>query len=148
MQIPVRCLLLCLAVAGCAASSGQPTTPAATRVSPGESREAAIEVCKPAGERAYLDTLACQDGSPPAYRRVGSVGVRTPTPATLTKEQGDEILRQMMNFKAPPAGVPDYHVIDEYELSCASVRRRVYLDMYHCDAPASTELPDGFQRRR
>lgn len=67
--------------------------------------EFAAEVCTPAGQRVYLRSLHCNDGSPPiSFRRMGSVG---------------------------PGGRCD-NIIDLYEVICPEADYEVYLDMYVC----------------
>jgi hypothetical protein len=66
------------------------------------SRGNPVRVYMPAGQRAYLQRLACDGGGTPGFRRVGSFG----------------------------AG-PYTTVIDGYEVDCGSAKSTVFMDMYH-----------------
>lgn len=69
------------------------------------SRENSVKSDMPAGERAYLNRLRCEDAAPPKYNRVGSFG----------------------------AG-PDGHIIDGYQVTCpgsAPAEALIFMDMYH-----------------
>lgn len=124
------------------------TSPASSKTSPlGASKESAIEVCRPAGQRAYLDRLQCADGSPVTYRRVGSFGARTELPQNLSDKEQAALLDKAIRGTPLQPGEPDHHVVDGYEVSCGQAKRIVYMDMYHCDRPATTEVPAGFTVR-
>jgi hypothetical protein len=134
-----------LGLAGCAAP------PRATDLPPaagwGDSKATAIEVCRPAGQRAYLAQLVCPDGSRPSYRRSGNVGPRMDPPASMTEAQNAAVLAAMLAFRAPAPGERDHHIVDAYELSCGAVRRTLYLDMYHCDRSPPEQAPAGYTLR-
>jgi hypothetical protein len=114
---------------------------------PGQSRQTAIEVCKPAGQREYLSRLVCPDGAAPSFQRAGSFGMRNELPP----DAGDKMLaaeiEKAMSFAPHAAGAPDYHVVDGYEVACGADKRMVYLDMYHCGRPAADNAPSGFTLR-
>ena len=95
----------------------------------GLTKQTAIKVCDPGGERDYLSKLRCPGGGTPQFNRVGNVGPRNPGPGTN--------MALMINSKVVlPAGVIDEHIIDEYEVTCAGgVKTKVYMDMYHCLDP-------------
>jgi hypothetical protein len=105
----------------------------------GDSKGSAIEVCMPAGQRAYLARLACPGGQPPSYKRIGSVGPRSPFPAEAS-ESDKMALIQRVGLKR---GEPDYHIVDEYDITCGTVTRRIYMDMYHCDRSDPMSAPVG-----
>ncbi len=108
----------------------------------GLSKEKAIEVCMPVGERAFIEDLRCPGGSAPEYRRSGNVGQRNPSPP------GAEIdLELMMDFTGRLAkdGV-DRHIIDRYELKCPDGPHVLFFDMYHCGSPKPWKSPNGFTR--
>lgn len=140
----VTTLPLLLAVLACAPVSPPSTTATAPAAAPaavtlGTSRETAIEVCQPSGERAYLRRLRCPDGAAPAFDRAGSVGPRTP----LTKPEHEEMAIQQMTAPIPP-GQPDFHTLDLYEVTCGDRVTELFFDMYHCDKPAPEDAPAGF----
>ena len=114
--------------------SGEPR-----KAEPGMSKASAIEVCAPAGERAYLNRLRCSDGSTVRYERSGSVGYRN-EPGEEDKEDVDA---QMTPGPIPP-GQKDFHIIDRYETKCGGKPVNLYLDMYHCPEPKRHEVPPGF----
>ncbi len=132
-------------IMACVALGG--TALAQTGESPGESKQSAIEVCSPQGQRAYLSRLACPDGSNPTFNRVGSFGNRTAVPPDTSPEQRQQILDRLIKRTPLQAGEPDYHVVDGYEVACGEVKRMVYMDMYHCDAPPAAVAPTGFTIR-
>ncbi|MEJ8849283.1 hypothetical protein [Variovorax rhizosphaerae] len=136
-----------IAVLGCTTPSSRSVAPVSRPPGLGEAKVSAIEVCKPSGQRAYLDRLQCTDGSIPAYRRVGSFGGRNELPANLTKEQQIAQLERNFSGAALKPGETDYHVIDGYEVSCGPVKRMIYMDMYHCNQAPPAEIPSGFQLR-
>ena len=110
----------------------------------GISKENAIEVYKPNGERAYLARLICPDSSHPTFDRIGSVGMRHDFPSDMSEDdQMKEMMAAMTGQKLEP-GQADRHMIDGYTVQCGSEGKTLYLDMYHCDAPAPNQAPDGF----
>ena len=110
------------------------------RTGPGESKATAIAVCMPEGERAYLARLRCPDGAPPAHRRAGSVGSRTPMTGDA---DGARAAEQVSTGRPLEPGEPDFHVVDRYEVTCDESTRSVFLDMYHCGEPAPHIAPPG-----
>ncbi|WP_133155148.1 hypothetical protein [Kinneretia aquatilis] len=149
MKVPGRpawLLALCL----CSAASAIAQTanlPGNDPGSLGDSKANAIEVCRAAGQRAYLARLLCADGSRPEISRVGSVGSRTEPRAPLSEEQERELLDAMLRGLPLKAGQPDFHIVDLYQATCGQVQRQLYLDMYHCDNPAPAQAPAGFSLR-
>jgi hypothetical protein len=132
-----------LALPGCA------TAPPARTAGLGEIKATAIEVCRPQGQRAYLDRLQCADsGLAPSYRRVGSFGDRSDPPQQLNTEQSAVALDQILTVRPLKPGEPDYHIIDGYEVVCGATKRMIYMDMYHCDKPPPSAVPAGFERRQ
>ena len=132
-------------LAGCAATA--PARPAASAVAAGASKESAIEVCMPGGERQYLSMLICSSGQRPNFHRTGSVGERHPLPAGLTDKQLAAQLDRSLRGAALEPGEVDTHVVDAYEVSCGDAKQLVFLDMYHCPQPAATVAPAGFSLR-
>ncbi len=130
-----------------ACASTPPRDPSTPIAGWGESKASAIEVCKPEGQRAYLDQLVCSDGSSPAYRRVGSFGSRNEVPKNLTKEQEADLLQALFTGRALRPGEKDHHIVDGYELSCGQSKRMVYMDMYHCNSAPPKQAPAGFTLR-
>lgn len=133
-------------IAGCASTGGNANgtlqkeeTSAAAPEGAGLSREAALEVCKPGGERAYLDRLRCANGSAPSYDRLGSVGPRNPA----TEADGDEMLEQIDPDRPLPAGQTDFHTLDLYEVVCPGRTYQIFMDMYHCHQPTPDLAPPG-----
>lgn len=108
---------------------------------PGLTKETSVEVCQPAGERAYLSRLRCSDGTAPEFSRDGSIGPRHDLPGK-DREQPDFEAR--MGLRPLRAGEVDYHMIDRYTVKCTIGTTVVFLDMYHCSQPAPTVAPDGF----
>jgi hypothetical protein len=135
----------------CSCVSSPPDATQADRSGPGMSAATAIEVCRPAGERTYLERLICADGALPAIGRRVNVGNRAPVPAseqrTMTPEEIKLRLDRLFEMKAPPPGEPDTHIVDRYELICGSTMHFVHLDMYHCDGPPPQVVPPGFKLR-
>ena len=129
-------------VAGCAA-----TAPAPSAVPAGESKQSAIEVCMPSGERQYLSMLVCAAGQRPTFHRTGSVGERNPLPAGLTDKQFSALLDRSLRGAPLEPGEVDVHVIDLFELNCGEVKRQVFMDMYHCPQPEAKLAPAGFSLR-
>lgn len=113
---------------------------------PGTSKENAIEVCRPAGERAYLSQLRCPDGDVPEFDRIGSYGRRTqPLPGAPSVGVTDS-LRDPERRVQP--GEVDIHVIDGYRVVCDGEAYLVFLDMYHCGDPPTSVVPPGFSMGR
>ena len=113
----------------------------------GLERTQAVEVCKPEGERAYLRQLVCASGKSPTFNRAGNVGSRHDLPEGLSEKQLEKLLLKQFGYEPLEPGVTDYHIIDAYEVACDSTTVTVYLDMYHCNAPAPQVSPKGFGLR-
>ena len=80
-------------------------------------RENPVRSDMPAGERAYLNRLRCEDAAQPVYSRVGSFG-----------------------------DGPDGHIIDGYQVTCpgsAPAETLIFMDMYH-GGHAETRAVPGF----
>jgi hypothetical protein len=107
----------------------------------GTTRPEAIEVCLVAGEEYFLKDLRCKDGKAPRFERVGGSNARNPVgpSAPFTREMGDP------SHRLNPGEV-DVHLVDEYEVSCSSAKKRLFLDMYHCGVPKPWAAPAGFTR--
>jgi hypothetical protein len=137
-------LTVMLTVCGMATvHAGLPTKKAPAKV--GLTREGALEVCLPRGERAYLDRLRCPDGSVPSYSRVGSVGRRI---NAKNPEEDEEASAQNLGGKRPEPGGPDFHTLDLYKVTCRDKTHEIYMDMYHCDQAPTQLAPPGFQLTR
>ena len=104
-----------------------------------------IEVCKPEGQRRYLARLVCPNRQHPEFRRVGSVGPRTPIPEAVLEANLARWLAAASAYQSLEAGDPDYHMVDHFELDCGDSSTSLYLDMYHCDAPPPDGAPRGFE---
>ena len=76
-----------------------------------------VRVNTPRGQHAYLSRLACPDGAPPTFRRVGNFGI----------------------------GVYGT-IIDGYDVDCAGTKRMVFMDMYHPEYVERRPVP-GFTIR-
>lgn len=137
----MRKLIAIILLTACTAAPPPASTPAAPvkADSYGFTREGAIEVCDPNGERAYLRRLRCSDGEAPRFNRLGSVGSRT---EIKTKEDEKAAMDQMM--ADVPAGQRDFHTLDLYEVACSDKTVELFLDMYHCKAAPPSEAPAGF----
>jgi len=107
----------------------------------GTTKEQAIEVCLPEGERYFIADLRCADGSVPTYARTGSVGSRNPMPADMGFD-----MSQMDPTVPVPEGQPDTHTIDLYAVQCPDGAHELYFDMYHCGRPKPWIAPEGFTR--
>lgn len=127
-----------LLVLACTSAAPPAASPAASG-SYGTTKEAAIEVCKPEGERRYLRRLRCADGSAPEFSRDGSGGSRTDL---KTPEDERKSADQMFGDVKP--GDADYHVIDYYTVRCGDRETTLILDMYHCKQPEPSQAPAGF----
>ncbi len=113
---------------------------------PGTSKEDAIEVCRPAGERAYLRRLHCPDGASPSFDRVGSFGWRFHPPPGVSGVRVEDSLLDPQRRIQP--GEIDQHVIDGYRVVCGRDAYMVFLDMYHCGDPPTPVAPPGFTLER
>ncbi|SRR5260221_7854132 len=122
-------LLLCLACA-----HAPPAPPGF-----GRSKEQAIEVCLPPGEKAYLAGLRCADGSKPLPRSLGSIGSRRQP----IEPDDARILLQMDPERRLAPGEPDFHIVDAIEAHCPEAVTTLFFDMYHC--PARPQ-PDALAR--
>jgi hypothetical protein len=103
-----------------------------------------VEVCKPPGQRAYLQRLQCADGSVLSWQRSGSVGLRNPLPEGLSAAQVDAMLARDLAGQPLASGEVDHHMIDRYQLDCGGQLSALYMDMYHCDAAPPQRAPAGF----
>lgn len=111
---------------------------------PGATPKTAIEVCEPIGEQAYLKQLVCPDGKPPLFERKGNVGWRN-EPASSEIVLATSRDREALMRNNIPAGVPDFHFIDEYDVTCSGQpTQKIYMDMYHCGALPSFTPPASF----
>jgi hypothetical protein len=133
-------LSISIIAAGCATSSdGQPeAAPSASAAT--KAADNVVEVCKPAGERQYLQRLRCPDGSAPTFARSGSGGSRTP----YEEEDEKKVMEQMFREGPLAPGEPDYHVVDYYDVRCGATEIEVVMDMYHCNQDPPTQAPAGF----
>ncbi len=105
----------------------------------GLTKERAVEVCLPPGEKAYLAALRCPGGEKPLWKRTGSVGSRTQP----VDPDDPRILLQMDPERPLAPGEPDLHIVDAVEAHCPGATYTLFLDMYHCPAPAQPP-PEGF----
>jgi hypothetical protein len=141
----LRLLSAAVAIAALSTScaSAPDSTTQTTGPGYGESKSAAMEVCQPDGERAYLARLVCSTGLPPAFNRLGGYGPRNALP------NDQSLSEQISSAHRDPLkpGEVDYHVVDGYEVACGGSKRLLYLDMYHCHQPAPREAPPGFSLR-
>lgn len=96
----------------------------------GMSRERAIEVCLPPGEKAYLAALRCPDGSRPQPHRVGNTGTR----AQPIDPNDPRLLLQMDPERPLAPAEPDFHIVDAVEARCPGATFTLFFDMYHCPA--------------
>ena len=126
------------ALRGAADAARAPIATAASSL--GRTKASAIEVCAPAGERAYLRCLVCADGTTLSFERSGSVGPRT---EPRTEEESRSALQQILPGPLDPAQ-PDFHIVDRYRVRCGEQVSALFFDMYHCGG-ASPGVPDGFQ---
>lgn len=115
----------------------------------GASKATAIEVCMPAGQRAYLSRLRCPDGTAPGFQRSGSAGPRTEYPPQQPGESDEAYAGRVFGSSSARLGAPlavgetDHHVIDIYRLTCGQSTVTLFLDMYHCPDPKPREAPPG-----
>lgn len=119
----------------------------------GYTKEKAIEVCKPRGQRDYLGSLACSDGLAPTFERTGNVGSRNaldiPEDKVLTPQEERELEARLVDenrILAP--GELDIHITDRYEVDCRDTKVFLFLDMYHCQQPEPEFAPAGFGMMR
>ena len=105
----------------------------------GLSKERAVEVCLPPGEKAYMAALRCPGGDKPQPRRVGNVGIRT----TPLDPNDPRTLLQMDPERPLQPGEPDLHIVDAIEARCPGATYTIFFDMYHCPA-ADQPAPEGF----
>jgi hypothetical protein len=113
---------------------------------PGSTKESAIEVCKPAGEREYLARLSCANGEAPTYERIGSLGARIERQAR--DGESEQTFEERLNSAPLKAGQIDRHIVDGYALQCGTTKHLLHFDMYHCNQAQSGEAPAGFTLRR
>jgi hypothetical protein len=106
----------------------------------GLNRAAAVEVCLPPGQTAFLKGLRCPGGDAPRAERLGGVGPRN----EVGPDDGERALLQMDPGRPLQRGERDLHVIDAFKLSCGARETTIYFDMYHCGAPAPRAAPLGF----
>ena len=106
----------------------------------GLAREAAVEVCLPTGEAAWLKALRCPGGEVPRAERQGSIGPRT----EVGPADGERALLQMDPGRPLGRGEPDLHVVDAFKAACGARVTTLFLDMYHCTAPPPRAAPAGF----
>ena len=129
-------LVSCTATRGSVAESGRGN-------GYGLTKQTAVEVCEPRGEREYLQRLRCGDGGAvPTFNRIGSVGSRNDI---RTNEDERTAERQTLNDERVGPGEKDFHVVDGYEVACGNRTIEIFLDMYHCDRLAPDVAPPGFQ---
>jgi hypothetical protein len=142
LDYPIALLTVAALAAACVSA---PKTDIAPPANPGygESKTAAIEVCQPDGQRAYLARLVCPDGRIARFERLGGYGPRHELPAD------QPLSEQIASSRRDPLepGEVDYHVVDGYELACGVTKRIVYLDMYHCHQPQPQDAPPGMSLR-
>jgi len=138
---PIAALAIAAFSSACATAPDSATQ--TTGAGYGESRGAAIEVCNPDGERAYLERLVCPSGEPASFDRLGTYGPRN----ELLADQ--PLSEQIASARRDPLkpGEADYHVVDGYEVACAASKRLLYLDMYHCHQAPPTKAPPGYSLR-
>lgn len=136
---------LLLLLAACASTPDSRPSPAAAPAADfGLTRQTAIDVCQPTGQRAYLARLTCPNGRRPSFERIGSVGARQPIPDDMSEGELDRQLDDMVSGHASPTSGPDYHIIDAYSVACGTATTTLYLDMYHCGVEPPSTAPAGF----
>src|SRR5207244_10736684 len=77
----------------------------------GLSKQRAVEVCLPPGEKAYTATLRCLSGDKPQIKRIGSVGTRNQP----VDPNDPRILFQMDPERLLQHGEPDLHIVDHID---------------------------------
>ncbi len=111
----------------------------------GMSVKQAIEVCHPAGQRAYLARLVCPGGAHPTFERIGSVGLRNEIPPGTSEDDEMAMVLGALDGASLPPGQVDHHMVDAYRVQCGREKTTtLYLDMYHCAVPAPGRAPPGF----
>ncbi len=131
-----RCLLSAAALAlGCA--HNEAPRPSADY---GLTRAAAVEVCLPPGQTAFLKGLRCPGGGAPRAERLGSIGPRT----EVGPDDAERALLQMDPGRPLQRGERDLHIVDAFKLACGARETTLFLDMYHCGAPPPRAAPAGF----
>ena len=141
-------VLSVLLFVGCATQQGiKPSALEPRSENFGLERTQAVEVCKPEGERAYLRQLTCASGKSPTFSRAGNVGSRHDLPEGLSEKKLEELLLKQFGYEPLEPGVTDHHIVDAYEVVCDATAVTVFLDMYHCNAPAPQVSPKGFGLR-
>jgi hypothetical protein len=135
-------VLLGIAISGAEEGKNpEPASPQPNQSGLGMVKENAIEVCRPKGERTYLDRLACSDGSVVKYERTGSVGFRN---EPKSKKDEKAVQAQMLGNEPIKPGQKDFHMLDGYEVECGAIKTVLFLDMYHCPEPKNQGAPPGF----
>lgn len=114
---------------------------------PGETKQTAIEVCKPSGQREYLSRLMCSGGETPTFGRLGSFGMRDELSDHASELTPVDEMKRSMSFAPHPPGNRHFHAVDRYELTCGSQKHLVFMDMYHCGVPAPEVAPAGLTLR-
>ena len=94
----------------------------------GLSKDRAVEVCLPPGEKAWLAQWRCPGGEMPQPHRLGSIGTRTQP----VDPNDPRILLQMDPERPLQRGEPDFHIVDAVEMRCPGATYTLFLDMYHC----------------
>ncbi len=137
----------CIGLTACVTQAPQttPAVPAASGL--GLTKATAIEVCRPQGQRAYLNQLECPGGERPKYRRVGSFGPRTEVPQPRSDAEARAQLKRALSARALRPGEPDIHIVDGYEVVCNDGKHMIYMDMYHCEKLPPPAAPPGFRLR-
>lgn len=105
----------------------------------GRSKEKAVEVCLPPGEKAYFLALRCADGTAPRTRRLGNVGTRTQP----VDPDEPRLLLQMDPERPLAKGEPDFHMVEAVEARCPGATYTLFFDMYHCPASPQPALRLG-----
>jgi hypothetical protein len=146
MQIP-RSMVQFSMLVGALGSLWIPTAGARQLAAPGETKQTAIEVCKPSGQREYLARLMCSGGETPTFSRLGSYGMRDELPGYTSENTSVDEMKRAMSFAPHPPGTRHFHAVDRYELTCGSQKHLVFMDMYHCGVPAPEVAPAGLTLR-
>ena len=94
----------------------------------GRTRENAVEVCLPPGEKAFLEAWRCPDGVQPRQHRLGSIGSRNQP----IDPNDPRLLLQMDPERPLEKGEPDFHIVDAVEMRCPGATYTLFIDMYHC----------------
>lgn len=106
----------------------------------GLTRKNPVEVCRAAGQRAWLQQRRCADGSELSWRRSGNVGPRIDLPSGLAPAGLDRLI------SGQPLGEDDvdHHATDTGHVDCGGKVQQLYLHMYHCGLTAPRRAPAGF----